>query len=140
MIWMEFRNTYRGIIVSSNKSFCDEIKFKEWQDEYVTICGSLNDAVTSKNNKSNVSLERVKVPEFYGGATEWRMFKDLFDEYVHNNQSYSTATKMHYLKLSLRGDAAKLVGHISPNGNNYDTCYEMLLNRFENKREIVNKL
>lgn len=74
------------------------------------------------------------------GESAWRIFKDLFDEYVHKNQSYSNAAKMHYLKLSLKGDAAKLVGHIAPSADNYLTCYETLMNRYENKREIVNKL
>lgn len=47
---------------------------------------------------------------------------------------------MHYLKLSLKGEAAKLVGHISPSCGNYSTCFLTLMNRYENIREIVKKL
>lgn len=137
IIWSEFRTAYRTIIASVNKKYCDQIDFKKWQNEYVMVCGFLNDKANAKG-RSNIVLEKAKIPPFSGAPSEWRMFKDMFDEYVHNDPSYSNAAKMHYLKLSVRGDAAKLIGHISPSANNYSTCYKTLSNRYDNKRELVN--
>lgn len=48
--------------------------------------------------------------------------------------------KMQYIKTNIHGDAAKLINHIDPNPENYMTCYTLLRNRFDNKREILGKL
>lgn len=47
---------------------------------------------------------------------------------------------MEYLKMVIKGDAAKLINHIDPNPQNYRISYEILKNRYENKREILNSL
>lgn len=47
---------------------------------------------------------------------------------------------MQYLKTSLKSDAAKLVSHVEPTAENYHICYEILKNRYDNKRELLGKL
>lgn len=47
---------------------------------------------------------------------------------------------MQYLKTCLKGDAAKLVNHIAPTADNYETCYQILQHRYDNKRELLCKL
>lgn len=47
---------------------------------------------------------------------------------------------MHLLKTRVKGDAAKLVGHIAPTEANFRICYDILSNRYENKPEEVSYL
>lgn len=42
----------------------------------------MNDKASAKNHL-NIMLEKVNVPELSDSATDWRMFKDLFDENFH---------------------------------------------------------
>lgn len=40
----------------------------------------------------------------------------------------------------MKADAAKLVNHMAPTAENYGACYEVLRNRYDNKRELLGKL
>lgn len=59
---------------------------------------------------------------------------------MHDQQSLSDTIKMQYLKTCLKQDAEKLVKYIAPSGENYQTCFELLHKRFENKRQILGHL
>lgn len=52
----------------------------------------------------------------------------------------SKTTKISMPKSLLKGEAEKVVGHIFPSPENYDVCYTLLRNRFDNKRAIMSKL
>lgn len=104
------------------------------------LCGKLNDiAHGKKTNKqvSNVLLQQIKIPEFDGKAANWRAFKDIFDEMVHNEEGATNTIKVQVLKTRLKGEAEKLVAHIAPTVANYKTIYKILENRYENKREML---
>lgn len=55
---------------------------------------------------------------------------------VHK-QDISDAVKMHHLRSTLKGDAAKFVTHIAPNAENYAACYLLLEKCYNNKRELL---
>lgn len=99
--------------------------------------GTINDIVHSEKEKSNIELPKIKIPEFNGNSTKWRSFIQLFDKIVHCNQHISNSIKMQYLKTSLKAEAAKLVSHIAPTAENYESCYAILKNRYDNKRELL---
>ncbi|CAK1600220.1 unnamed protein product [Parnassius mnemosyne] len=44
---------------------------------------------------------------------QWISFKDLFLEAIHNNPTINKAQKMQHLKTTLRGEAERLVQHLS---------------------------
>lgn len=141
IVWTEFRSAYRTISTTTNSDYCKRIKFNHLQQKYIEICGKLNDVAHAKKNiKTNIVLPKINLPEFDGKSSKWREFKDLFDAMVHREMSYENATKMHLLKTCVKGDAAKLVSHLAPTEANYQICYEILCNRYENKREIVSNL
>lgn len=130
-IWNEFRAAYRSIAVSTHRNAV-RINFNGLQSNYVKLCGKLNDIANGKKtNKqvSNVLLQQIKIPEFEGKAANWRAFKDIFDEVVHNEEGATNTIKVQVLKTRLKGEAAKLVAHIAPTEANYKTIYKILENR-----------
>lgn len=141
-VWADFRAAYRNISIANGTESLTHIKFHDMQATFLAICGKLNDVIgENKNgNRINTLLPKIKIPEFDGKATNWRAFKDIFDTSVHNDVTLSKGMKMQLLKTNLKGDAAKLVMHIAPTEQNYDTCYHLLSNRYDNKREILGNM
>ncbi|KAJ0169346.1 hypothetical protein K1T71_015230 [Dendrolimus kikuchii] len=86
------------------------------------------------------NLPRIELPIFTGNYEEWSSFNDLFTSLVHNDPSLSKVQKLHYLKLSVKGDAETLLKHIQVTENNYEQAWESLKKRYGNKRLIVNGL
>lgn len=75
--------------------------------------------------------------DFDGQRKNWRTFKDLFDRITHLNAAIPNETKVQYLKSCLKGKAASWVEYLPPTEESYIKCYEVLCDRYENKREIV---
>lgn len=88
----------------------------------------------------NVRIPKAEIPEFDGKITTWKAFRELYDDLVHNSAAMSTSVKIHILETHVKIDAAKLVSHIPPTIENYETCYQILCNRYENKRDVTSKL
>lgn len=131
-----FKKTFMEQMSLGNE-VCKEIDFR------AMAIGRLNDKLQkSTDNKKTESMQipKPKIPDFDGTITTWRGFRELYDDLVHNNESVTKSAKIHILKSRVKGDAAKLIGHIAPTIENYDSCYEILCNRYENKREIIGRL
>ena len=58
-------------------------------------------------------------------------FIDLFQGIVDTNSKLSNSEKLHYLKASLKGDAAKLLSSVTISDSNYEVAREFL-NRSSN--------
>ncbi|XP_045456869.1 uncharacterized protein LOC123666892 [Melitaea cinxia] len=82
------------------------------------------------------STPQMELPIFSGSFQQWTSFKDLFTETIHTNASLSYAQKMQFLKGKLRGEAERLVQHLQISSDNYVTCWEILNNRYNNKKLI----
>lgn len=118
-----------------------KINFKQLQRQYVISIGKLNDICSKKiGDNYEVKLPKISIPEFSGKQDEWQPFIELFKKIVHNQESLSDSIKMQYFKTSLKDEAAKLIKHIAPSGENYRTCFELLHKRYENKRQILGNL
>lgn len=115
-------------------------------DRYIKVSGYLSDLIHDKKESSGHAsdaqskLPVIKLHEFSGKITEWKSFIAKFDRLVHNNKKIDNGIKIEYLKMSIKGDAAKLINHIDPNPDNYENCYSILKKRYDNKREITNCL
>lgn len=132
---------YRAISVKLQTQY-DQIQISPKHDlmqkKYAITMGKLNDVISNK--VPHIELPKVKIPEFSGKVAEWRNFIELFNEIVHTNGQLNDSIKMQYLKTSLKGDAAKLVSHVSPSEGNYKICYDILTQRYDNKRELLSNL
>ncbi|XP_050340313.1 uncharacterized protein LOC126766604, partial [Bactrocera neohumeralis] len=86
-----------------------------------------------------LELPKIELQKFSGEFREWQQFKELFEEYVHNNEDISDSKKMSYLKSCLQGDAKLMVSHlITGSGANYNTAWELLARRYDNVRKQFN--
>lgn len=84
-----------------------------------------------------VRLPKLELPTFGGNLEEWLSFRDLYVAAVHDNTGLTGAQKLQYLKASVKGDAALLLQSVSITNDNYEQAWELLNNRYQNRREIV---
>lgn len=87
-----------------------------------------------------VKLPKIVIPNFSGNYSEWITFKDLFESLVHNNDAFKDVEKLHYLKGYLTGEAELLLRQIPISNINYVKCWELLKQRYDNKRYICNTI
>ena len=86
------------------------------------------------NYRSNLELEKLKIPLFYGDIKEWANFFNVFQDMVHNNEQLSSVEKMLRLRLCLKGEAARLIQHLQVSTKNYEAAWSLLKQRNDNKR------
>lgn len=61
---------------------------------------------------NNEIQNNIRLPTFDGNYSQWLYFKDTFVSIVNDNLSISQIQKFHYLRLSLKGDAADVVKNL----------------------------
>lgn len=83
-------------------------------------------------------LPHIDVPKFDGNYSNWQSFNELFSSLVHDNRNLDTSQKFHYLVNSLTGSAAKLIKHLPVVVANYNLAWNILIDRYQNKRAITN--
>lgn len=98
---------------------------------------NISNAKTEYNCVDNIRLPKLNLPSFNGNIQEWLSFRDLFRASIHNNSTLSDSQKLSYLKLSLQGDAAKVIQSISINDINYNIAWSLLEERYSNTKEQV---
>lgn len=135
--WSEFRNCY-FLLMSQNYDL--QVNYSELQGRYVHLIGLLNESVDDNLMNDVAQMPKIKMPEFGGKISQWPSFIGLFDKMVHDKPTIDKTIKIQYLITSLKGEAAKLVSHIPPTGENYDSCYNYLQRRYNNKKEILGEL
>lgn len=61
-----------------------------------------------RNDAIWVTLPEVKLPTFDGKYENWCFFHDNFKSLVHDDDLLTDIVKFHYLRLSLKGEAATI--------------------------------
>lgn len=115
---------------------------------YLTVSGRLNDLAKPENTIINntgtqgitFSVPKLNLPKFNGDVTEWKSFIAIHDRIIHNNNSIDEGLKIANLKTCVKVDAVKMINPIDPTPENYENCYNILTNRYNNKRVIVGQL
>ncbi|KAL7296452.1 hypothetical protein TKK_0010017 [Trichogramma kaykai] len=82
-------------------------------------------------------LPRIELKEFDGTPREWESFRDLFRSLVHNDPGLTDVERLHYLKTSIKGDAAAAIQGFEVTAQNYEPAWEALLSRYDNHRLLV---
>lgn len=98
-----------------------------------------NSTVASNNvsRSRGVKLPDIKLPVFNGLHETWLEFRDLFTSLIHENESINNIQKFHYLRASLEGSAAQVIKSLEFSANNYDTAWNLVCTRFENKKLLI---
>ncbi|XP_061722994.1 uncharacterized protein LOC133529314 [Cydia pomonella] len=107
--------------------------FTDIENRYDSMRKDLNSKIWTTSHYQK-SAPRISIPEFSGNYNQWISFKDLFVETVHNNPTINKAQKMQHLKTKLRGEAERLVQHLTINADNYNSCWDILNQRYDNRR------
>ncbi|KAF8784368.1 hypothetical protein HNY73_010056 [Argiope bruennichi] len=146
----ELRNEYYRT-VSDNDFDQVESNLSELEDEILKIEVSLKSILhdlksTSVSNSTNgaiikesidkvtsIRLPEIPLPLFNGKIEEWNSFKQQFLNLINDNPNLTENQKCYYLRSCLRNDA-KL---IETSEDTYDSLLKALVERFENKRVIV---
>nr|XP_034830105.1 uncharacterized protein LOC117987255 [Maniola hyperantus] len=129
-----FTDDYRYITEEMYTDYKAELKGALVKTKEVSKVSHESDSSTS----GNVKLPKITIPIFSGDYTSWTSFKDLFISVVHKNESLDNVQKLHYLKGQLSGEAEQLLRHINISGDNYEQCWTLLQNRYDNKKFLAN--
>lgn len=78
-----------------------------------------------------LQLPRITLPKFSGDFAEWENFRSLFESFVASNDAIPNTQKLHYLKTSLDGDAAKLIKNLKISDANYVSAWQLLLDEYD---------
>ncbi|XP_071052910.1 uncharacterized protein [Onthophagus taurus] len=89
------------------------------------------------NNTLNIKLPKISLPEFHGWYDKWLMFSDTFKSLTDENDQLNKTQKFYYLRSCLKGEAAQVINALEASDANYLVAWELLRNRYENKRIIV---
>ncbi|CAG7733790.1 unnamed protein product [Allacma fusca] len=104
-----------------------------------TPAGTPNPQSTLNQNQSSMKpkLPQLTLPTFTGKYEDWLLFRDRFNQSVHNRADLSGAEKFEYLLAALEGPAADLIESIPLQDTNYPIAYNRLVDTFQHTREII---
>ncbi|XP_051165958.1 uncharacterized protein LOC127284527 [Leptopilina boulardi] len=88
--------------------------------------------------RNSFPLPRLDLPTFSGGYEEWLGFRDLFTAIIHDDKNIPKVQKLRYLKSYLKDNAARVIENIEISEASYDVAWNLLEERFDNKRLIIN--
>nr|CAH7713646.1 unnamed protein product [Callosobruchus chinensis] len=121
---------------SSMQALCN--KFKD-----ASISGRSDSVRSVQSNQNNVEslvrLPPIKLPTFNGHYDSWLEFKDCFLALVHNNNSLTDIQRFNYLRSSLEVEVQQIIKSIEVSSDNYNVAWQMLEQRYENKKLIIHK-
>ncbi|XP_055387374.1 uncharacterized protein LOC129615957 [Condylostylus longicornis] len=99
-----------------------------------------NQSISQRVDVPNISinLPKITLAKFDGDYQKWPSFYDLFKSLVHNNEMIPAVQKLQYLKLHLSGEPEHLLRAFQVTEDNYAAAFNMLKERYDNKRVLVN--
>lgn len=107
----------------------------------VTGAASINQGqpiiVQQSSLNPQLKLLPPTIPKFDGNYQHWPSFYDIFTSLVHNDATMPAVHKLHHLKGSMTGEAEQLLRHFSLTAANYNPAWEMLNQRYANKRVLL---
>lgn len=103
---------------------------------------STSSAITPQNINisapQQINLPLLNLPHFKGSYSEYTQFHETFDSLINKNVSLDDVQKFHYLISCLEGEALNLVQSLEVSAQNYKVALDLLKQRYENKRIIIN--
>lgn len=153
-IYADFQSIHNDIIslIASDTDFAAQDKIRKLADKYLYDVKSkvrsiqspaqapaASDFNTSQNTSplSAARLPKINIPIFEGNIKMWPSFFDLFKSIIHTNVHLSNVEKFHYLITSLKQEPLNLIKGLPLTEDNYETAYNSLVTRYENKRFLA---
>uniref|UniRef100_A0A6P7GQX8 Uncharacterized protein LOC114341835 n=1 Tax=Diabrotica virgifera virgifera TaxID=50390 RepID=A0A6P7GQX8_DIAVI len=105
----------------------------------------INKPAVLSNNPNSTNNSTIKMPKFelvkFDGEDNislWPVFYENFKQFVHNKIEYPKSDKLQYLLSCISGNALKSCSSIEPIPNNYDIIWNMLVERYNDKKYLFN--
>ncbi|XP_049290020.1 uncharacterized protein LOC125767458 [Anopheles funestus] len=80
-----------------------------------------------------IKLPTIALPEYDGDYMQWLTYRDTFEGLIHDNPELPPIQKFHYLRASLKGEAAKVIESITISAANYEIAWKILTERYSNE-------
>lgn len=126
------------------KEYINEIRQREQQVDLSLTQSILRRSLASvppvAHTSADIKLPTLVIPPFSGCYNEWPAFQDSFEAAVDKNESIGAGLKLQYLKSLLTGEALQLVTHFTITDVNYPIAWQLLVSRYNKKKNIVQDL
>lgn len=106
-------------------------------EAYHKAQNKLENASSARSINKIVKLPTIQLPKFGGSYETWLEFHDTFSSLINDNEQIDDINKFHYLRASLEGSAAVVIQSIEFSASNYPIAWNLLCDRFDNKRLLV---
>lgn len=153
-VWSDFDNIQSNIeaLDTSTDSTIDQEERTVFDDRYFHAIAtakahiqsyepktnaSLGPSPQSCNSQTSVRLPQLNLPTFNGSYDQWNQFRDTFDALINQNTTLSKVQRFYYLQSSLKDVASQVIHSLQLTEQNYDLAWQLLTERYENKRAIV---
>ena len=117
--------------------YCYLTGFIETKMEELELSGSPELNVTTEPSVK-VRLPQLSIPKFSGNLQDWVMFEDTFLLLVGDSTTIPNIQKFHYFLSAINGDAKRVIQHIPVSEQGFRVACEILVERYENERLIIN--
>lgn len=84
-----------------------------------------------------LQLPRISLPKFSGVRIEWENFRNTFESLVANQDALTNTQKLHYLKSSVTGEAARLIANLRVSDTNYKPAWQILLAEYDDIQALI---
>lgn len=116
-----------------------EEEFSQCEETYEQTKSQLHRKLNSVKHQQEAT-PHIELPTFSGNYVNWPAFSNLYCEAIHDNPTLNKSQKMQHLKGKLKGEAERLVQHLTISSENYDTCWDILNRRYNNIQLLFTKL
>lgn len=99
------------------------------------VASAVETQLRSKNSV-DIKLPRLDLPKFDGQAINWASFRDQFKTTIHNREGLEKVSKFQYLKSCIT-DPHSPIQHLQITEEGYENAWKLVLERYEDKRFIV---
>jgi len=156
--WEEFRET-QDALEDLDAEFENDGERETFESEYYTASAAAK-ALIARHGRGRISMQQnrdvgsqgignmndprdrvklppINMPTFNGSYDQWPNFRDIFKAVIDENRNLSDIKKLYYLRLALKDAAAEILESMEMTADNYDVAWNLLENRYENKRILV---
>lgn len=145
--WDSLAQSHARLVEGVEVGDYDPAAYYDLEQDMMQVLLSCTDHQTATNAPvqvgpavpANLRLPKIAIPTYSGDYLKWKQFEELFSEII-GKQQISGTQKLMYLLSNVSGEAKKLIQHLQITEHNFETAWETLRSRYDNKRLILSTL
>lgn len=128
-----FETQYFGAIAVAR-----EMLSKRAPPDFRSAAGS--GTVSGHAGGPKLKLPTIHLPTYTGQYHDWLEFRDTYTSLIHSDETIPKISKFHYLRAAVKDSAALIIRSLDFSAENYDIAWQLLCDRYDNKRLLVNNI